>query len=284
MSFDSCSIGAYRPQNIGGDQAMTKEQVRDVVVAIIGGMVFSTGLLWASIYFTVLNDQWIPGFPWYPIPVFALVVGATMLVHRQWGIGLTIPAQMPWGRIYAFGLAVTIVGFSISTLQGSYNGLMRGTETGESDVSLAFRIADAFAISITSAALAELGYRGIMQPRLEKVMGVWPAIIIASLINTLSHRWESLFNRYLGIMAIMIGWGYLRHMSGSVVPPLVIHVGMNIVLGIGLWIWGPWDLGAMSMTSIVFFAAAGVIALVASIYIARNVKTGRSVSPSTASV
>jgi len=161
---------------------------------------------------------------------------------------------------------------------------MRGTETGESDVSLAFRIADAFAISITSAALAELGYRGIMQPRLEKVMGVWPAIIIASLINTLSHRWESLFNRYLGIMAIMIGWGYLRHMSGSVVPPLVIHVSMNIVLGIGLWIWGPWDLGAMSVTSIVFFAAAGVIALVAAIYIARNVKTGRPVSPSTASV
>ena len=64
---------------------MTKEQVRDVVVAIIGGMVFSTGLLWASIYFTVLNDQWIPSFPWYPIPVFALVVGATMVVASSMG-------------------------------------------------------------------------------------------------------------------------------------------------------------------------------------------------------
>ena len=111
-----------------------------------------------------------------------------------------------------------------------------------------------------------------MLPRLLKVMGVWPAIIIVGAINTVAHRWEDYSPRWLGLFVLLAGWGYLRHMSGSLIPPLVAHVSMNIVVAIGFWFWGPWDQGAMGVPSLVSFAILGVVAFGAAIYFARGVQ------------
>ena len=61
-------------------------------------------------------------------------------------------------------------------------------------------------------------------------------------------------------------------MSGSLIPPLVAHVSMNIVVAIGFWFWGPWDQGAMGVPSLVSFAVLGVVAFGSAIYFARGVQ------------
>ena len=249
--------------------------IRDVVVPIIGGLVFARTLLFTSLFLVFLNTRWTPNFPWYPIAVLALIIVATVLVNRRWDIGLTIPRNMPWGRIYAFGIAISVTGFAVATLQGAYYDLVRGTEGGAGDVSPLFQLANAFVISMTAATLAELGFRGIILPRIAKVMGVWPAIVLVTVINTAGHRWIDSSTRWLGLLVMLGGWGYLRQLSGSVVPPLVIHVTMNFLLAIGFWFWGPWDLGAMTMSELVSFAALALLSFVAAIYFARSVQAER---------
>ncbi len=254
---------------------MRWEQVRNVVVPIIGGLAFSRALLFTSLFLVFLNTRWTPGFPWYPIVVLALVIGATYLVQRRWDIGLTIPRNMPWVPIYAFGIAISVTGFAVATLQGAYHDLVRGTEVLAGDVSPLFQVANAFVISMTAATLAELGFRGIILPRVAKVMGVWPAIVLVTVINTAGHRWIDSSTRWLGLMVMLGGWGYLRQMSGSVVPPLVVHVTMNFLLATGFWFWGPWDLGAMGVPSLASLAVLALISFAAAIYFARSAQARR---------
>jgi membrane protease YdiL (CAAX protease family) len=192
------------------------------------------------------------------------------LINLRWDIGLTIPADRPWGKIYAFALAITLAGFAISALQGAYNGMIRGTEGGPGTTSPALEIAGAFTVPVAVAVIAEIGYRGIMFPRVQKAFGLWPAVLIVGFINTVAHRWEDYSPRWLGMFVLLAGLCYLRHMSGSVVPPLVTHVVMNIVVAIGFWFWGPWDQGAMSTSWLAAFAVLALISLAVAIYLARS--------------
>ena len=250
---------------------MSWKHVRLIALAILGGLLFSRVLLGTSIYLAVLNMEWTPNVPWYPIAALILIVVATYLVSRIWDMGLSIPRNMPWGRIYTFGIAIAVTGFAVATLQGSYNGQIRGTEGRGGDLSTLFLIVNAFALSLASATLAELGFRGIMLPRLQAIIGLWPAILIVGIINTLGHRPVDLYNRWLGLFVMLAGWGYMRHISGSVIPPLITHVSMNILLATGFWFWGPWDLGAMSVPWLVSFAALALISFAVAFYSARSV-------------
>ena len=132
---------------------MSWKHVRLIALAILGGLLFSRVLLRTSIYLAVLNMEWTPNVPWYPIAALILIVVASYLVHRQWDIGLTIPRNMPWGRIYAFGIAIAVTGFAVAILQGSYNGEIRSTNSRGEDLDLGtlFLITNAFALSMTAA-------------------------------------------------------------------------------------------------------------------------------------
>ncbi len=262
---------------------MNLKQVRDVAVPIIGGLLFFLVLLYACMATASYNIQWTPGFLWYPIPVLVLVIVPTLWVQSRWNIGLTIPPNVPWARVYAFAIAISIATFTVSTLQGSYNGFVRGGEGRAGDVGPLFVLANAFVISLGVAALAEVAFRGIMQTWLQKAIGMWSAILVVAAINTLAHRWEGLSNRWLGIFVGLTALGYLRSMSGSLVPPLVAHMASNFLLATGLWLWGPWDLGAMGVPSLVSFAVLGLIAFAVAIYFARSVQGHQLTPRSTAS-
>ncbi len=262
---------------------MTGEQVKQAAIGIIGGLAYFLMVLSACIYLSVLNTQYAPNFPWYPIPVLIITIGSIFLVNQRWDIGLTLPPDRPWGKIYGFALAITLAGFALSALQGSYNGMVRGTEGGPGTTSPALEIADAFTVAIAVAAIAEIGYRGIMFPWVQKAFGLWPAVLIVGFINTVAHRWEDYSPRWIGLFVLLAGWSYLRHISGSVVPPLVTHVVMNFVIAIGFWFWGPWDQGAMSASWLTVFAVLAVASLGASVYLARSVNEPPTLSAPLAS-
>ena len=258
---------------------MTMQHVRNILLPIIAGLAFFMILIMACMAMAGLNTRLTPNVPWYPIPVLALVILPTLWVRSRWDIGLTIPPHMPWGKVAAFAVVITIASISVSTLQGAYNDMIRGTETRASDDNLAFLLANAFALSLASAALAEVAFRGIMQTWLQKNFGIWTAILIVALVNTLAHRWDQLTNRWLGLMVGLTALSYLRALTGSMVPPLVTHLVSNILLATGLWLWGPWDLGAMGVPALASFAAAALVALGLAVYLARSIKVERQAPP-----
>ena len=258
---------------------MNRQQTWAVVVAIVVTMLFFSVVMGLGIGLVVLNERSAPDYPWFPIPVILLLIAAIAGMQRWRPIGLAIPNDVPWGRVYGFALAITVVGIVVCILQGTYHGYVRVSEGVQTEVSPAFALLYWFVMSVFSAVLAEAAFRGVMQTRLMAVMGVWPAIVIVSIVNTAAHRWNiELLQQWLGIFVTLAGWGYLRFLGRSLVPPLVAHGVTNFLLALGLWVWGPFDQGALGTGSLVLIAATGVVTLVIAIFLARSVTAQRDPS------
>ncbi len=251
---------------------MNRQQIWEVVVAIVVAMLFLNVVMGLGIGLVVFNERSAPDFPWFPIPLILLLIAAVAGMHRWRSIGLTIPNDVPWRLVYGFALAITVVGIVVCILQGAYHGYVRVSEGPQAEVSSAFALLYWFAMSVFSAVLAEAAFRGVMQTRLMAVMGVWPTIVIVGIVNTAAHRWNiELQQQWLGLFVILAGWGYLRFLGRSLVPPIVAHGVTNFFLALGLWVWGPFDHGVLATGSLILIAAIGAVALVIAIFLARSV-------------
>lgn len=258
---------------------MNLQQIRATVTAIIITMLFFSAVMAVGIGLVVLNERSAPDFPWFPIPIIALLIAAIVGMQRWRPIGLAIPNDVPWGRVYGFAVAITVVGIVVCILQGAYHGYVRVAEGVQTEVSPVFSFLYWFVMAVFAAVLAEAAFRGVMQTRLMAVMGVWPAIVIVSIVNTAAHRWNiELFQQWLGLFVTLAGWGYLRYLGRSLVPPMVAHGVTNFLLAYSLWTWGPFDQGALGTGSLVLIAATGVVALVIAIFLARCVHAQRELS------
>ncbi len=262
-----------------GGKQLNRQQIRAIVIAIVISMLFFSVVMVLGMGLVVLNERSAPDFPWFPIPIIGLLVAAIVGMQRWRPIGLAIPTDVPWGRVYGFAVAITVVGIVVCILQGAYHGYVRVSEGVQTDVSPAFALLYWFVMSLFAAVLAEAAFRGVMQTRLMAVLGVWPAIVIVGIVNTAAHRWNiELFQQWLGIFVTLAGWGYLRYLGRSLVPPMVAHGVTNFLLAFGLWVWGPFDQGALGTGSLVLIAATGVVALVIAITLARSVTAQRKSS------
>ncbi len=256
---------------------MNSDQIRVLAGSLIGGSVFFFGVIYFTIATTVYNAQWTPSFLWFPIVTLGVLCVATILIQRQWDIGLSLPADVPWNRVWALAVTATLAGTAVSTLQGVYEGTTRAVATGPAGISPALVPIYVYLMSITPGLVAEVGFRGIMQTWLQKVVGMWAAIMVVAIINTLAHPWESVQTGWL-MVVILACWGYIRAVSGSLIPALVAHGGHALVMTTALWFWGPWDRGAMGTTSVVLVVIVGVVAFALSFYLGRSITTHREVS------
>ena len=255
---------------------MNRQKIWATVTAIVITMLFFSAVMALGISLVMVNERTAPNFPWFPVPIIGLLIAAIVGMQRWRPIGLAIPNDVPWGRVYGFAVAITIVGIVVCILQGAYHGYVRVSEGVQNEVSPAFAFLYWFVMAVFAAVLAEAAFRGVMQTRLMAVMGVWPAIVIVSVVNTAAHRWNiELFQQWLGLFVILAGWGYLRYLGRSLVPPIVAHGVTNFLLAFGLWTWGPFDQGALGTGSLVLIAATGIVALIIAIFLARSVNTQR---------
>ena len=170
---------------------MNRQQFKAMIVAIVVTMLFFSAVMGAGMGFVLLNERSSPEFPWFPIPVILILVIGIVGMQRWQSIGLTLPKDVPWGRVYAFAFAITVVGIVVCVLQGAYHGYVRVAEAVESEVSPAFAVLYWFVMAVFAAVLAEAAFRGVLQTRLMAAFGVWPAILTVSLINTAAHRWTT---------------------------------------------------------------------------------------------
>jgi membrane protease YdiL (CAAX protease family) len=205
--------------------------LRTVPGAILLGLVWFMLFMLGSIGLVLLNASVSPRVPWFPLPVLALVVAACVIAERRWAIGLTHPPGVAWGRIYFLACTTTVLGVCLAILQGAWFDMTREAELGPAGTSTQFQLAYAVVMSLVAATLAEIAFRGIMQGRLHAVLSPAAAIVLTAAVNTAAHRWgPDLAAQWFAYFVTLAGWGWVRWLGGSVLPPLAAHFGQNLAL------------------------------------------------------
>ncbi|TDJ44373.1 MAG: CPBP family intramembrane metalloprotease [Gammaproteobacteria bacterium] len=250
---------------------MNSKQVRTVVGSILLGLVFFGVVMGISMSLVMLNASQSPQIVWFPLPATAVLAGAIWWAQRRWGIGLEHPRDVPWARVYAIGFALTVLGLTVALVQGKFTGMVRATELLDAEVSPLFLMTYAIFMSVLAAILAEATFRGVVQTRMQTVLSVWPTVIIIGVVNVLAHRWgPELTLNWLGLFVTLAGWTYLRWLSRSLWPPLILHTVVNVLVAVGLWFRGPFVQADLATGTVIVIAAAGLIALAVAVGLARG--------------
>lgn len=252
---------------------MVPEKLKVSVASIAGGSVFFVGAISYTLALAQWNAQVSPNIPWFPLPVLGVLLVLVFWIDRRWPIGLVLPKAAPWGKIAIFAVASMVAGHCVLILEAAFHGATRSVEAAPDGVGPVFAIVYwiGFAISISIA--SEVAYRGLMQGRMTPLFGVWPAILIVTLVNTISHRWDGLEERALFLAAIVFAWGALRHLSGSLIPCILAHIGALVVWDAILRIRGPWDFSQTSTYTLWAVSLLGLVALTVSIHTARMIQS-----------
>ena len=253
---------------------MNGKTLLTIVAAILGGLVFFNLLMGASMYLVFLNVGTSPAVPWFPIPALALIVGATWLVNRRWNIRLTVPANVPWVRVYAFSFIAMLAAKCIKGLEGVYHGVTLAAPPAPEGISTVYGWVYLLLVPFFAAVLAEISYRGIMQTRLETILPLWPTLLILAVINTLSHYGSptDISTQWIYLIAMNIGFGYTAWIAQSIVPVIVMHVVMNVLFPVSQYLWGPFALGELAAPGITTIAVLAIGLTAAAIWIARGTR------------
>jgi len=252
---------------------MSSKTVWTVLGAVLIGLVFFGVVMGASMSLVTLNANTSPEIVWFPLPATAILVGAMLLAQRYWDIGLKHPADVPWGKIYLIGTALTLLGVAVAVVQGKFTGYSRATELLEVEVSPLFTLTYAIFMSVLAGVLAEATFRGVIQSRVQTVLSVWPTVIIIGVVNVLAHRWgPEISLNWLGLFVTLAGWTYLRWLSRSLWPPLILHAVTNLLVALGLWFRGPLAHAELANSAVIVIAIIGLIGLGAAILLAKDMK------------
>ncbi len=250
---------------------MATKGTREIGLAIVLGFASFMLLMGLSIGLVFLNAQLTPDLAWFPLPALALALGFGAFAERRWRIGLTHPPGVPWGRVYFLAFTTAVAGSCVLILQGASFNLVREIELGPPGTSEQFQLAFAFALPLIVAIHAEICFRGVMQGRLHAVMSPLVAILVVTAINTAAHRWsEETAAQWLGYAALLAGCGYVRWLSGSVLPALAAHFWQNLALTTLLFLYGPFAFGELSTSRQIMIGIIGLAALGISIAVGRD--------------
>ncbi len=254
---------------------MNGKKILTIVLVVLGGFVFFNVLMGISMYLVFLNVDVNPALPWFPIPALVLIVVATWLLNRRWDIRLTVPADVPWVRVYAFSFLAMLAAKCIKALEGAYHGASLEAPALEG-VSTVFGLVFLLLVPFFAAVLAEISYRGVMQTRIEKLLPLWPMLLLLAAVNTLSHMgFTDISTQWIYLMAMNIGFGYTAWMARSIVPAIVMHVVMNVLFPGSQYLWGPFALGELAAPGIATIVVLAVGLATAAIWLARGVSVSR---------
>jgi hypothetical protein len=159
---------------------------------------------------------------------FGLMVGVTSLI----AIGLpkrelfALRAPRSWSRAIGLAFSVLVAVLTLSALVGQVldpgeeQGLLPDSWPPPDWVVYGFN-----ASSVVSAAplAEELAFRGLGYSLLERY-GAWVAVVGSAVAWALAH---GLVEAFPLIFALGIGLGFLRRMTGSIVPGMLLHATFN---------------------------------------------------------
>jgi membrane protease YdiL (CAAX protease family) len=238
-------------------------------IAIGGGLTFVIAVGFA-LGLAFGNARLSPAVPWFPVPVLLGLYGFAAWFHRRWDIGLRLPPRERWPLLAAFATTTMIASHAVLVLEGAAHGITRRFEAPPDGVTPFFAAVYWIGVVVAMSTASEVAFRGIVQTRLTRLVGPGAAIAVATFVNLVLHRWDGLIERTVGVIAILLAWSWLRHLSGSLIATLMTHIGAIIVWDAILWTWGPWDHAAMGAQSLAITALVGTTALGASLWLARE--------------
>ena len=102
-----------------------------------------------------------------------------------------------------------------SWMAGYEEAMLLGTETG---------LIPALAVVVSAPLAEELVFRGIIQPRLERAMPAWIAVVLQAALFGLIHG-TPVQIAYAFVMGLL--FGYIRHCTGSILPTIAAHAAFN---------------------------------------------------------
>jgi uncharacterized protein len=159
---------------------------------------------------------------------FGLMVGITLLIS----IGIpkrevfALRAPRSWGRAIGVGVIVLVAVFVLSAVvdqflnPGEEQGLLPDRWPPPDWTVYGF---NASAVVIGAPLAEELTFRGLGYSLLERY-GAWVAIVGSALAWALAH---GLLEAFPLIFALGIGLGFLRRVTGSIVPGMLLHATFN---------------------------------------------------------
>jgi membrane protease YdiL (CAAX protease family) len=112
-------------------------------------------------------------------------------------------------------------------------------------------------LSAVAGIVEEAGFRGYMHGPIERRHGPVVAIVIVSIIFTLMHFTDlprMTPDRIFFVLAASLGYGILVHMTGSILPGLVLHASGDAASLLILWML--WAVGGPRRSQNVGFAFA----------------------------
>ena len=254
---------------------MNWESIKTSIAATFGGSFIFMALVGVSIGTAQFNANVSPALPWFPIPVLAVVFGVTWWCDRRWDIGLKEPVKGPVSLVTAFAVVSMIAAHALWIIEKSYNGVVYEFPRGPEGTSTLFLITYWVTISLALSTASEVCFRGIMQSQLCRLMSLWPAIALVVFFNTFSHPWATLWPRFFGVLAILLAWSWLRHISGSLKATILTHIAVVMGGDVIFWFIGPVDFGQLSSQTLILVAAIGVLATGGSFYLSRMILSRR---------
>lgn len=239
--------------------------------AILRGLLYFGVVMGVCIGLITLNARNAPGVIWFPVPIAAVLVAAAWWAERRWRIGLVARLRIPLSHTILLSIAVMAVGDAACVLEGAWHGMVRDLEYVAEPVSAEFQTVYFFTLSALSAVLAEVTFRGIVQTRLHQMLRPWTVILLIAVINTAAHRWnQELAQQALGFMVMLAALGYLRWQTGSLWPPLLVHLVNNLLMAASLSHFGPFEQGELTLTELLTIGAVGLACLAVAVVIGRK--------------
>lgn len=250
---------------------MIARETGGLAATVAGGLLLFALLIGLSQGLVAVNARLSPQTPWFPVPALAIVAFVIWLVNRRLNIRLAIPAGVPWGRAYGFALLATLGAMCLSVLEAAYHGLVREAPSWPAEVSPAFQLAFLLTLPLIASAMAEVAFRGLIQTALERILPLWPMLLLIAVLNALMHFYDpDQMSQWIRFLSLNIVWGYATWRTQSILPALAAHVLMNVIEPGTEYLWGPTDMGALSTATLGLVAATGLIALVAAVFLARG--------------
>jgi membrane protease YdiL (CAAX protease family) len=223
-----------------------------------------------------LNANLSPAIPWFPIPALVIIFLATGWVRSRWPIRLIQPV-VPLTRAYAFALLITYAVICMGIIEAWLNNLtLKAPSWPDQSLSDGFQITFLLVIPLIAAWLAEVGFRGLVQTPLEKILPLWPMLFLIAVINYLMHFYDpDQGGQLLRLLGLNFAWGYITWRVQSIRPALAGHIAMNIC--IPLWHYGserfgpgPLAFGEFGAVTLVVFSLTGAAALIVALFVSRK--------------
>jgi membrane protease YdiL (CAAX protease family) len=92
--------------------------------------------------------------------------------------------------------------------------------------SIAVQVAAGLSVVVAAPIVEELFFRGFLFAGIRKLIGVWPAALISSLVFAVVHAQSGLIIPFTGVGLLL---AYLYHRSRSIYVPIAMHFFFNAV-------------------------------------------------------